>query len=262
MKSILLVFTFLFSLTATAQVDFPYKRPELLVGETVTIKPIDQYAQAQQYRNFYAGKDLTAKYKGKWEAPNEALEGRKFEVTAIEPFSKEPGLETYWLTLKDTQSPEVIYYLYSDKRQDNDEYYFGVEAGLVLPPDFYCDYITEMKMPDATSRYTINQTGYEVVRSGSNIKPVYTISVKLFESQDQKTGPLTFILDNGSRVVVKNAGIYNVSGRTYVGADISATNLQALTRLKPVAVEYGGKQQVLFSGEILQNASACLLGKN
>lgn len=84
MKSIFLIFTFIFSLTANAQEHFPYKRPELLVGKTVTILPIDKYSSVQEYREFYAEKKLSKYYKGKLQAPKAALESRKFTVLAVE----------------------------------------------------------------------------------------------------------------------------------------------------------------------------------
>lgn len=83
-KNLTLIIALLLSLSANAQTNFPYKRPELLQGKTVTVLPIGQYSFSQLYKNFYAGKSLSAYYKGKREIPKEMLEGRKFNVAAVE----------------------------------------------------------------------------------------------------------------------------------------------------------------------------------
>lgn len=117
-------------------------------------------------------------------------------------------------------------------------------------------------MPDGTSRYTLNRLVFEVVRSGAASKPDLTLSLQLFEDATQKSGPLTIIGEDGSKLTIKGMGIYTVSGRTYVGGGITAKEMEALSKFKPVKFEYGGKSQILFDGDILRNGSACLLTRN
>lgn len=259
-KKLILIIALLLSLGANAQTSFPYKRPELLLGKTVTVMPIGQYNFSQLYQNFYAGKSFSAYYKGKREIPKEMLEGRKFNVAAVEQNRTEKDYEDYWITLKDTAAGETLYYLYSKSRKKRGEYYFEVEGGLDLPADFYCDYIEKMEMPDGTNRYTLNQSVFEVVRSGPKAKPYYTLSLQFFKDTSLKLGPLTIVMEDGSKLVIKGTGTYVVSGRSYVGGEVTAKQLEALSKSKPVSFEYDGKSQLLLiGGDILQKGSACLL---
>ena len=262
MRNFILLITLFITLYISAQEHFPYKHPELLVGKTVTVLPIGQYDFSQLYQNFYAGKSFSAYYKGKREIPKEMLEGRKFHVAAVEPNRIEKDYEDYWITLKDTASGETLYYLYNKSREKRGEYYFEVEGGLDLPADFYCDYIEKMEMPDGTNRYTLGQSVFEVIRSGPKAKPYYTLSLQFFKDTYLKLGPLTIVMEDGSKLVLKGTGYYVVSGRSYVGGEITAKEMEALTKSKPVSFEYDGKSQMLFmDGDVLQKGSACLLTK-
>lgn len=191
MKKFILIITSFISFAAAAQESFPYKRPELLMGKTVTVLPIGQYAIAQQYKKFYSGKSLSKYYNGKPEISKTDMESRKFSVLAVEPNRTKKDFEDYWVTLKDVATGETLYYLYGKKTKSRSEYYFEVEGGLTLPSDFYCDYIDEMKMPDGTFRYTLDRLVFELIRSGTKSKPYYTLAFQFFKDSSQKMGPLT-----------------------------------------------------------------------
>lgn len=262
MKNFILLFALFITLYVSAQEHFPYKRPELLVGKKITIVPIGQNAIAQSYKRFYTEKNLSKYYNGNPDIPKTAMESRKLSVLAVEPNRTEKDFEDYWVTLKDLATGETLYYLYSKETKSRREYYFDVDGGLMLPPDFYCDYIEEMKMPDGTFKYTLNRLVFELVRSGTNSKPYYTLAFQFFKDSSLKMGPLTIVMEDGSKLVLKGTGAYVVSGRSYVGGEITAKELDALTKSKPVSFEYDGKSQMLMNGEILQKGSACLLAKN
>lgn len=261
MKSFLLLFALFITLYVSAQEHFPYKRPELLMGTTVTVLPLSKYHAFQYYQNYYADKSLSAYYKGGMKTPKEALENRKFRVLAVEQLTKEPASENFWITLKDETTGETVYHFYDAEMQSRDEYNFEVEGGLSLPADFYCDYITEMEFPDGGSRYSLKQSTFELVKTKVNGKATYTLSIKLYSSPSVGRWPLGIIGEDGSKVTLKNLGMYVVGKKTYTGGDITVKELEAISKFKPVSIEYGDKTQVFIFGELLQNGIPCMLSK-
>ncbi|KGO78574.1 hypothetical protein Q763_17725, partial [Flavobacterium beibuense F44-8] len=114
---------------------FPFKRPELLVGKTVTIRPLtDKEIKIQKgYHNFYKDKYNIHTYHeiGFETSDPKSLENRVFKVVSSDPN------DTVKLTLE-AEDGEVIYYRLLAGYPKY--YYFEVEGGLDFPNDFYCDY--------------------------------------------------------------------------------------------------------------------------
>ena len=139
MKKIIVVFALLLSLSAAAQ-NFPYRKIELLIGKEVQIKPLTegQLKYTGGYEEFSTDvKGIYTYQEGKSVVTKpSALVDRVFKVESIE--SNPIDDDVSMLKLKDSKG-EIIYYQY---KQDFPTP-FNVLGGVVLPEDYFCQYIEE-----------------------------------------------------------------------------------------------------------------------
>lgn len=263
MKSILLVFTFLFSLTATAQIHNPDKRPELLAGSTVTIRKF--YAGYESgYRGFYAEKNNLKPYKGSRNVKPEELEGRKFRVLAVEPYTVK-GFEkdNRWVTLEDTATKEVVYYEYKIGRSPL-EYYFIVEGGLKVPEDFFCDYVRNSN-GDSGTYYKLTTPDNVVVTSGFKNGQLYRFEMQLYAGKmpaHGEEGSLFITMADGTRMEIKEAYVIIFERTKYVIANnVAEVHFRQLAQSKPVKIEFKNAYTQLLHGDILSGGLRCILAK-
>lgn len=213
MKKLLFGIFFVCSLSVSAQESFPYKRPELLLGKTVTIKKNPFEGLTGKYQEFYAEKSIMKPYKKERFLEKEIMEGRKFKVTGFERLHGEYKEGFSWVQLEDIATGEKLYYRYSDGNLMN--YYFDVEGGLDLPADFYCDYIDF----ESASSY------------GKTISHNTTVSyMKLIKEIASTTGKTTYKLQinaNDARIPKKKTGLLiNFEGGKSINLPNQMFNIQ------------------------------------
>lgn len=266
MKSILLVFTFLFSLTATAQIDYPNLRPELLEGTTVTIRKLSGTVLDKEYKGFYAEKSVSKPYKGNRHLNPEVLEGRTFKVLAVEPYNSELfAKENRWIRLEDTTSKEIVYYQYRLKGNYL-EYYFIVDGGLKVPEDFFCDYVTGWNT--ATGNYLELEVPGAVTleRRADNGKISYSLTASIYMGTLPATtdeGAIVIIMANGNRIEIKDGYCYLFKGSMYAAVNnIPESTIKQIGEGDPVRIEFNkGYNPLIKYGYILSGGARCMMGK-
>lgn len=253
----------LFSLTVSAQIHNPDKRPELLAGSTVTIRKF--YAGYESgYKGFYAEKNNLKPYKGSRNVKPEELEGRKFRVLAVEPYTVK-GFEkdNRWVTLEDTATKEVVYYQYKIGRSPL-EYYFIVEGGLKVPEDFFCDYVRNGD-GDSGTYYELTTPDNVVVTSGFKNGQLYRFEMQLYAGKmpvHGEEGSLLINTADGSKVEIKDARVMVLERKTYVIATaVSDGQIRQLAQSKPVKIEFKNAYTQLLYGDILSGGLRCILAK-
>ncbi|WP_417368792.1 hypothetical protein [Flavobacterium beibuense] len=201
MKQFTLALVLLFSVLAIAQEEkkpeiFPFKRPELLVGKTVTIRPLtDKEIKIQKgYHNFYKDKYNIHTYHeiGFETSDPKSLENRVFKVVSSDPN------DTVKLTLE-AEDGEVIYYRLLAGYPKY--YYFEVEGGLDVPNDFYCDYFEYGY--DKGNKDILKWAAFYNIRIDLGIGPMtgQELAVGLsFEMESPADYGLTIIFDNGEKI--------------------------------------------------------------
>ncbi|WP_417357660.1 hypothetical protein [Flavobacterium sp.] len=201
MKQFTLALVLLFSVLAIAQEEkkpeiFPFKRPQLLVGKTVKIRPLtDEEIKIQKgYHLFYEDKYHLHSYHeiGFETSDPKSLENRVFKVVSAHP--KYPN------NLKlEAEDGEVIYYDLQENYPEH--YYFEVEGGLDVPNDFYCDYF-DRGVDDGKKGINKWAGFYNVqVRLDTGYITKQELAVGLsFEMDSPADIGLTIIFDNGEKI--------------------------------------------------------------
>ena len=200
MKKIIVVFALLLILSAIAQ-NFPYRNIELLIGKEVQIIPLNE--TELKYSAGY--KDFSTDVKGIYTYQEgrsitvtkpSALADRVFKVESIESNPISTGASM--LKLKDSKG-EIIYYKYKKDSLTP----FKILGGIVLPENYYCQYIEE-----STDKSTGEQTfkvknyAYELtkLKKGKIIK--YTIFLETTADMRGDDGKgVIVLLENNKRIV-------------------------------------------------------------
>ena len=199
MKKIIVVFALLLSLSAAAQ-NFPYRNIELLIGKEVQIIPLNEteLKYSAGYKDFSTDVKGIYTYQegGSVVTKPSALVDRVFKVESIESNPISTGASM--LKLKDSKG-EIIYYKY---KQDFPTP-FNVLGGVVLPDDYYCQYIKE-----TTDKFTREQTfvckknyTFELTKSKKGKVVKYTLYLET--SKDERLGVgkgVTILLENNKRI--------------------------------------------------------------
>lgn len=249
---------FLFSLTVSAQINYPNLRPELLEGTTVTIRKLYGTVLDREYKGFYAEKNLSKPYKGNRNLKPEVLEGRTFKVLAVEPYNSELfAKENRWIRLEDTTSKEIVYYQYRLKGNYL-EYYFIVDGGLKVPEDFFCDYISgihTLETPDLIEIFPNEEKG----------KIVYHLSIVMIGGQWPAVGDegtIVFTMADGSRIEIPDGTANMFKGSPYIFTPRApAEKIRQISQGKPVKIEFNKSFSVLRHGDILSGGLRCLFTK-
>ena len=200
MKQFTLALVLLFSVLAIAQEEkkpeiFPYKRPELLVGKTVKIRPLtdEEIEKEKGYANFFENEDLDVYHEvGRFKSDPKFLENRVFKVVSSNPKFPE-------ILKLEAEDGEVIYYWL--KSNYPDYYYFEVEGGLDFPNDFYCDYFEYGY--DKGNKDILKWAGFYNIRIdlGTGHMTGQELAVRLsFEMESPADYGLTIIFDNGEKI--------------------------------------------------------------
>ncbi|MFL9836956.1 hypothetical protein ABS768_05560 [Flavobacterium sp. ST-75] len=201
MKQFTLALVLLFSVLAIAQEEkkpeiFPFKRPELLVGKTVTIRPLtDEEIKTQKgYHNFYKDKYHRHSYHeiGFETSDPKSLENRVFKVVSTHPkYNNKLTLEA--------EDGEIIYHDLLENYPEH--YYFEVEGGLDVPNDFYCDYF-DRGVDDGKKGINKWAGFYNItVRLDTGFITQQELAVGLsFEMDSPADFGLTIIFDNGEKI--------------------------------------------------------------
>lgn len=271
MKNFTLLLALFFSLIITAQ-NYAGKKPELLLGKKVTIKPLPEPRQKEGYDFFYANADLTG---GAYEpTPNsrintrhEALMGKTFEVLNVEPIVKF-GNKYHKLTLKNSNGL-VLYHLYEDKGAANN--IFIVEGGLTYGDDFYCDYIKKRPFLDSglTDYYVEAYSGLLLVKtSGKGVTPYYTLeALTVSGGEPDETKGATITLDNGAKIerrdIKPGISVNSYGDYRYLAAiKLTDNELELLKEHIIVHVKVGAfSKEIKDVGVNIKNALPCLLTK-
>lgn len=202
MKQFTLALVLLFSVLAIAQEEkkpeiFPFKRPELLVGKTVTIRPLsdEEIEKEKGYANFFENKDLDVYYEvGMFKSDPKSLENRVFKVVS----AIKGKYDTYTLKLE-AENGEIIYHRYNEN--EDKHYYFEVEGGLDVPNDFYCDYF-DNGVDDGKKKITKWAGFYNIrvwLQKGFRIKQELQVQLE-FQIESPADIGLTIIFDNGEKI--------------------------------------------------------------
>lgn len=202
MKKIIVVFALLLSLSAIAQ-NFPEKRPELLLGKELKVKPLKENKKGEGYEYFYSDPKMRDSYLREKVyfsvTPAGGLVGRVFKVTAVDADPERKGKAR--LTLVDQTKGETIYYSYLSYLKH--DFYFEVIGGLKLPTDLYCDFITEKK--DKFTGETIYTTELLYLKTFTKIKKgagaKYYMSISDYNKEEYlgKKGVI-ILLENNKRI--------------------------------------------------------------
>src|SRR5690606_4696001 len=202
MKQFTLALVLLFSLLAIAQEEkkpeiFPFRRPELLVGKTVTIRPLsdEEIEKEKGYGNFFENEDLDVYYKvGIFKSDPKSLENRVFKVVS----AIKGKYDTYTLKLE-AENGEIIYHIFYENEEEH--YYFEVEGGLDFPNDFYCDYFEYGY--DKGNKDILKWAGFYNIRIdlGTGHMTGQELAVRLsFKMESPADYGLTIIFDNGEKI--------------------------------------------------------------
>lgn len=153
MKKITLLLLTLLSLAANAQESYPYKRPVLMLGKTVTVVSNSFVDKNHYFSDFYGDETLRKEYKKNGVGtPDTELLGRTFTVAAVDSvLDYDEKNYRYKFTLQDAAN-EVIYYKYRSSSAYH-MFAFEVKGGLDLPKKFYCDYIEKDELSSDPDKY-------------------------------------------------------------------------------------------------------------
>ncbi|WP_330444223.1 hypothetical protein [Flavobacterium sp. C4GT6] len=275
MKQFTLALLLLFSVLAIAQEEkkpeiFPFKRPELLVGKTVTIRPLtDEEIKTQKgYHNFYKDKYHRHSYHeiGFETSDPKSLENRVFKVVSTHPkYNNKLTLEA--------EDGEIIYYDVLENYPKH--YYFEVEGGLDVPNDFYCDYfdrgvededliyLTADGLEDYANVSLTNGGTFETME-----KDVVTLTMQVPSKENMG---LTVIFDNGAKLELPNDPLIvsrKGKDRRAVIIEIESDEYKKLfSENRIVSVLLGGKKESSENdispegGERIRGVIACGIAK-
>ena len=250
MKQFTLALVLLFSVLAIAQEEkkpeiFPYKRPQLLVGKTVKIRPLtdEEIEKEKGYANFFENEDMDVYHEvGRFKSDPKSLENKVFKVVSSDP--KFPGI----LKLE-AEDGEVIYYWLKENYPKY--YYFEVEGGLDVPNDFYCDYFdTGVENDDLIFLSADGLEDYALVllRSGGTFETMEKDVVMLtMEIPSKENMGLTVIFDNGAKLELPNKPLIvsrKGNDRRSVSIEIVSNEYKKLfSENRIVSVLLGGKKE-------------------
>lgn len=207
MKKIIVVFALLLSLVAGAQ-DFPGKRPDLLVGKELKVKPIELSKNVKGYERFFSDEKLYDNYlkKGEYDrftAP-ELLEGRVFRVLAVDPDPS--GYDAVArLKLVDETKGETIFYRYS---KDLAMYFdFEVIGGLTYPADYYCEYVGPDKenLEGQIKFVTSPKDGIVFIKIKKGSVTLYLMKINIRSNEQPKGKGVVVTLSNNKLISKPNA---------------------------------------------------------
>ena len=250
----------------SAQESFPYKRPELLLGKTVTIKKNYFEGNMGKYKNFYAEKNMMKNYKGKVFLDKEILEGRKFKVTGFERLHGEYQEGWSWIELEEIPAGEKLYYRYKDGNLMG--YYFDVEGGLDLPADFYCDYIDFESVSNYGKKISHNTTvSYmklikEIAPTG---KASYKLQINVSDARVPKKKTGLVINFEGGKSIDLPGQMFNIQPEKYLTElALSTSQVELFKNNKVISYRFLDLDETFEPNEslMLQGLMNCLVTKN
>jgi hypothetical protein len=270
MKKIMMLFALCLGLTAIAQVSYPYKRPQLLVGKEVVVKPLSSKSIHRGYTDFYSDKKMYDKYKllkGQYVyTDSTALTGRHFFVTGLDSvksdFPTYPGKAEYDYRL-DLKSPEgeVVYYEY----ETSGIFPFKVIGGLDLPADFYCDFIEKDKEGNLTTNDEIYNINVVKIKTANITKYKLTYDFGL-DGADPGMG-MTILFENGKKIDRPKTFV-KIHGRTVTprlngSFELTATEIALLKESNIVSVKLNKYNDKVHkeNAETFREAFKCLTTK-
>jgi hypothetical protein len=269
MKNLFLLLAALFSLTLAAQ-DYPGARPQLLLNETIKVKPMNERLVAAYYgyEGFYTDEKMLIKYKenARSRTAPDAFGERTFKVVAVDPFSSF-GQSRYRIKLQETGGKEVLYYEYNPTTRLG--YYIEVIGGLKLPADFYCDLVKEDTNDNGEQELSAGEMySYYLTRTRKKgNKLVYDL---IFETQvdNEETGDgMTIFLMNGEQIERPAAKVIKEkNGATphyYATIELTPAELQLLSKNRVKSFRLY-KHEGFFPqsfAENLQGALNCMMTK-
>lgn len=265
MKKIILVFALLLSLSTIAQ-NFPYRKIELLIGKEVQIEPLNE--SQLKYTGGYQGfsTDVSGIYAYQEGRANtitkpSAFADRIFKVESIEsnPIDK----DVLMLKLQDNKG-EIIYYKY---KQDSLTP-FKILGGIILPEDYYCQYINETtdKLTGAQTFQT-KYSDYELTKSKKGKIVKYTLYLRTdADPRDHDGKGVLILLENNKRIEkptvpvklkIKASCIYTATFEL-TPADITLLRSNKITDFR--LFENDGFISPDYA-EVFQGALECMLAK-
>ncbi len=267
MKKLLLCILFLFSLIVSAQESFPYKRPELLLGKTVTIKKNYFEGLTGKYQGFYAEKSIMKPYRKERFLDKEVMEGRKFKVTGFERLHGGNQEGFSWIELEEIATGEKLYYRYSDGNLMN--YYFDVEGGLDLPADFYCDYIDFESVSNYGKTISHNTTvAYmKLIKeiAPTTGKAAYKLQINASDARVSKKKTGLLINFEGGKSISLPGQIFNIQPEKYfTELTLSSDQVDLFKNNKVTGYRFLDLEETLEPSESmkLQGLMNCLVAKN
>ncbi len=266
MKKLILCILFLFSLMVSAQESFPYKRPELLLGKTVTIKKNYFEGLTGKYQGFYAEKSIMKPYRKERFLDKEVMEGRKFKVTGFERLHGGNQEGFSWIELEEIATGEKLYYRYSDGNLMG--YYFDVEGGLDLPADFYCDYIDFESVSNYGKTISHNTT-VAYMKLIKEIAPttgkvVYKLQINASDARvpKKKTG-LLINFEGGKSINLPNQ-LFNTLDKYFTEVALTGEQVELLKNYKVTGYRIMDLDYTFepHNSMMLQGLMNCLVAKN
>ncbi|KGO78721.1 hypothetical protein Q763_17180 [Flavobacterium beibuense F44-8] len=275
MKQLTLALVLLFSVLAIAQEEkkpeiFPFKRPQLLVGKTVTIRPLtDEEIEKEKGYAYFSSDRLgihTYHEIDNDRSDPKSLENRTFKVVSTHP-------KYHNRLVLEAEDGEVIYYRLLEGYPKY--YYFEVEGGLEVPNDFYCDYfdsgvedenlinLTADGLEDYAVVWLVNGVTFETME-----KDVVMLTMEIPSKENMG---ITVIFDNGTKLELPNRPLVasrKGNDRRGVNIEIVSDEYKKLfSENRIVSVLLGGKKESPENdispegGEKIRGVIACGLAK-
>jgi len=223
MKNITLLIALLFAFIANAQ-NFPYKRPELLLGKELKVTNLKKYQLQDGLEWFYNSANRARPYavNANYKSTADSLVNRVFKVISVTP-DNSFGRKDYILKLEDANKKTVYYWYKFDQPA---AFVFEVIGGLNAPADFYYDYIIEKKIGGLRVLMTEPYTEYMYISKFVEAPSFYSLSIRTGYDVAPPYKPITILLANNKTITrpAKNVKPYEHRGsNSGVYADIALT---------------------------------------
>ena len=268
MKKFILLFALLLSIGAAAQT-FPGKRPDLLLGKEIKVKPIQLSQYVKGYKDFYSNDKLTSNYLAKdmytHHTEIAALEGRVFKVTAVDPI---PERDKYFrLTLLDELKKETLYYKYYAGFEP--DFNFEIIGGLQFPADFYCEYIKQENLEGGKIKFaTSPQDGITFTKTRDGNVTIYFMKINIRTNEKQTGKGAVVTLENGKVIKKPEAKTAGDDTPDKYGSYFYATifpltleDIELLIDYKITGVKVMNASDPVLGGNMLKGMFACLIEK-
>jgi len=273
MKKIILVFALVFGLTASAQ-NYPGENVVLLKDKTLKVTPKKEELQKYGYSLFYKDDKLQKNYKKSGTStPYDALVGKEFKVTAIEPYKNPYMKYTKYKLVLDNPETGKLYYDYDPVSEGN--YNFEVIGGLEFPDGHFCKSVTlsdeKPIKPEGVWYKTLKKiegislSAYIDKKREDETFLIFFINLntgeKQFQTEIQKG--VTLVFDNGEimsrsyeEIKPDNDGSNVLSTAFYV---FNAADLKFIQEHSIVAVKVGKFEDKIKNGYTIREQIKCML---